>query len=375
MKETVIVGLSGGVDSAVAAALLLESGYRVEALHMVNWESDDAYCTRAEDEAAAAAVARHLGIVLHRANFAPAYRQWVFKDFLAEYRAGRTPNPDILCNRHIKFAAFLDWALRLGAGRIATGHYARVSTRNGQPTLMMAHDRNKDQTYFLHAVRREALTQTLFPLGELTKPEVRSIARRIGLPNHARPDSTGICFIGERPFRDFLSTYLANVPGPIETATGRVLGQHQGLHLYTLGQRGGLGIGGRRDALEAPWYVIDKDPTRRALVVAQNPVHPRLMALALKADRNHWIAGTPPPAPTEVNIRIRHRQTPVPAVLDIRDALMYLEFFAPVRAVVPGQYAVVYTGEICLGGGRIISVQSAQEPMISLHQTAKTGSP
>ncbi len=375
MKDLVIVGLSGGVDSAVSAALLLESGYRVEALHMVNWESDDAYCTRVEDEAAAAAVARHLGIVLHRANFAPVYRQWVFKDFLDEYRAGRTPNPDILCNRHIKFSAFLNWALRLGAGKIATGHYARVNIGNGQPRLMMAQDRNKDQTYFLHAVRREALAQTLFPLGDLIKSEVRSIARKIGLPNHARPDSTGICFIGERPFRDFLSTYLAEIPGPIETETGQVLGRHRGLHFYTLGQRSGLGIGGRRDAIEAPWYVISKDQSRRALIVAQNPVHPRLMALALQADRIHWIAGAPPVVPTEVSIRIRHRQTPVPAMLDIRNSLIHLEFLNPLRAVAPGQYAVVYRGETCLGGGRIIRVRSVQESTPSPRQRIKMDFP
>ena len=363
----IIVGLSGGVDSAVAAWRLLEAGYRVEGLHMTNWEADDAWCTRVDDEAAAAQAAEHLGIVLHRANFTREYRERVFADFLDEYRAGRTPNPDVLCNRYVKFGAFLDWARRLGADAIATGHYARVEEIAGKPGLLTARDANKDQTYFLHAVHGEALARTLFPLGDLVKPEVRAIAHKIGLPNHARPDSTGICFIGERPFRDFLAEFLPESPGPIEDTAGRVLGEHRGLHFHTLGQRGGLGIGGRRDAREAPWYVVDKDFARNTLVVAQDADHPRGLAIALEADRLHWIAGTPPPAPAEVRVRVRHRQKPVAATLDFDGENMRLSFREPLRAVAPGQYAVVYAGDVCLGGGRIVTRRnSAQEPLKAL---------
>lgn len=350
----VMVGLSGGVDSAVAAWRLMEAGYRVEGLHMTNWEADDAYCTRVEDEASAVAVADHLGITLHRINFARDYEAQVFKDFLAEYRAGRTPNPDILCNRFIKFGAFLRWARRLGADAIATGHYARGGDINGRPGLLIAADNNKDQTYFLHAVSGEALERTLFPLGEFTKPEVRDLARRIGLPNFSRADSTGICFIGERPFRDFLAEYLPPEPGPIETPEGAVLGKHRGLHFYTLGQRGGLGIGGRPDAADAPWYVVDKDFGRKALIAAQDPEHPRLLSTHLEADRVHWIAGEPPPVPAQVQVRVRYRQKPVAATLERADGVVHLNFGTPVKAVTPGQYAVIYAGDVCLGGGRII---------------------
>lgn len=350
----VMVGLSGGVDSAVAAWRLLEAGFRVEGLHMTNWEADDAYCTRVDDEANAVAVADHLGITLHRVNFARDYEAEVFADFLAEYRAGRTPNPDILCNRHIKFGVFLAWARRLGADAIATGHYARNGEINGRPGLLAAVDRNKDQTYFLHAVPGDALERALFPLGEFTKPEVRDLARRIGLPNFNRPDSTGICFIGERPFRDFLAEYLPEDPGPIEDTQGNVLGEHRGLHFHTLGQRGGLGIGGLRNAKDAPWYVVAKDPARKVLVAAQDPDHPRLMSTSLEADRVHWIAGEPPPLPADVQVRVRYRQTPVAAMLESAGDILRLQFAAPVRAVTPGQYAVIYAGDVCLGGGRII---------------------
>ena len=350
----VMVGLSGGVDSAVAAWRLMEAGYRVEGLNMTNWEADDAYCTRVDDEASAVAVADHLGITLHRVNFAHDYEAQVFEDFLAEYRAGHTPNPDILCNRFIKFGVFLRWARRLGADAIATGHYARSGDINGRPGLLTAADSNKDQTYFLHAVAGEALERTLFPLGEFTKPEVRELARRIGLPNFNRADSTGICFIGERPFRDFLAEYIPAEPGPIETPEGERLGEHRGLHFYTLGQRGGLGIGGRPDAADAPWYVVAKDFERRALVAAQDPDHPRLLSTSLEADRVHWIAGEPPPVPATVQVRVRYRQKPVSASLEQADGVLRLHFESPVRAVTPGQYAVVYAGDVCLGGGRII---------------------
>ena len=363
----VIVGLSGGVDSAVAAWRLLEAGYRVEGLHMSNWETDDAYCTRVDDEASAAAAADHLGITLHRVNFAREYRQQVFEDFLEEYRAGRTPNPDVLCNRYIKFGAFLDWARRLGADAIATGHYARNGDIAGKAALLAAHDAAKDQTYFLHAVPNAALERTLFPLGDFTKPEVRDLARRIGLPNADRSDSTGICFIGERPFREFLAEYLPPDPGPIEDPSGVVLGEHRGLHFHTLGQRGGLGIGGRPGAAEAPWYVVDKDFRRKALIAAQDADHPRLLSVSLDADRVHWVAGEPPPVPAQVQVRVRYRQQPVPATLEAAGDTLSLDFASPVRAVTPGQYAVVYAGDVCLGGGRIVRHRTlAEVPAVSL---------
>lgn len=360
----VMVGLSGGVDSAVAAWRLLEAGFRVEGLHMTNWEADDAYCTRVDDEANAVAVADHLGITLHRVNFARDYETEVFEDFLAEYRAGRTPNPDILCNRHIKFGVFLDWSRRLGADAIATGHYARNGDINGRPALLAAEDRNKDQTYFLHAVPGEALDRTLFPLGEFTKREVRDLARQIGLPNFNRPDSTGICFIGERPFSEFLAGYLPDAPGPIEDIQGNVLGEHRGLHFHTLGQRGGMGIGGRADASDGPWYVIDKDFGRNALLAAQDPGHPRLLSSGLEADRVHWIAGEPPPIHAQVQVRVRYRQKPVGATLEKAGETLRLRFDKPVRAVTPGQYAVVYAGDVCLGGGRIIARKTLADPAV-----------
>lgn len=351
----VIVGLSGGVDSAVAAWRLLEAGYRVEGLHMINWDADDGYCTRVEDESTAAAVARHLGIVMHRANFAREYHDQVFVPFLAEYRAGRTPNPDVLCNRHIKFGIFLEWARRLGADAIATGHYARTAEIGGRPALLAAADQDKDQTYFLHAVSGAALRRTRFPLADWTKGQVRAAARQIGLPNYARPDSSGICFVGERPFRPFLARYLPQTPGAVEDPDGRVLGSHLGLHFYTLGQRSGLGIGGRRGAWNAPWYVVSKQPERNVLVVAQDSQHASLLATALEAETVHWIAGSPPAVPTQVRVRVRYRQSPVAATLITAWPRLRLRFHTPVRAVTPGQFAVIYAGEVCLGGGRIRS--------------------
>jgi tRNA-specific 2-thiouridylase len=366
----VMVGLSGGVDSAMAAHRLMEAGYRVEGLHMINWEADDAYCTRVDDETSAAAVAEHLGIVLHRVNFAREYREEVFADFLDEYRAGRTPNPDVPCNRHIKFDAFFHWALRLGADAIATGHYARVEDIAGRPALIKADDRSKDQTYFLHSVRGESLSRTIFPLGDIGKPEVRELARKIGLPNHARRDSTGICFIGERPFRDFLAEYLPESPGVIEDTEGCPVGEHDGLHFYTLGQRGGLGIGGVRGFPDAPWYVIDKDFECNRLIVSQNPDHPRGLTTALEADRPRWIAGTPPPTPAKVQVRVRYRQEPVDASLEMAEATLRLRFAEPLRAVTPGQYAVVYAGDVCLGGGRIIRRATLFKGVSSLGENA-----
>ena len=307
----VMVGLSGGVDSAVAAHRLIAQGYRVEALFMKNWEEDDepGYCAAAQDLKDATLVAERLGIPLRTVNFATEYWDRVFEEFLTEYRALRTPNPDVLCNREIKFRAFLDFALELGADWIATGHYARVERDGGRSRLCLCADPDKDQTYFLYLLDQGQLARTLFPLADLTKPEVRAIARGLGLSNAAKPDSTGICFIGERRFRDFLARYLPREPGPIETPEGLCLGEHQGLAYYTIGQRQGLGIGGVAGSREAPWFVAAKDSTGNRLVVVQGWEHPLLQSRQLAADRLHWIAGEPPgPAPFSCLARLRHRQ-------------------------------------------------------------------
>lgn len=360
MNDTVIVGLSGGVDSAVAAWRLLQDGWNVEGLHMVNWEGDDSYCTRADDDAMATAVAQHLGIVLHRANFSEVYREKVFKPFLLEYRRGLTPNPDVLCNRHVKFSAFLGWAERLGASRIATGHYAQVSKVDGSICLRRAVDMSKDQSYFLHAVPSDALSKTLFPLGSLHKTQVRTIAKDIGLPNFSRPDSTGICFIGERPFADFLSEYLEDNPGPVQTETGETLGLHRGLHLYTLGQRAGIGVGGVRGADSSPWYVIGKDLKANTLIISQKTDHPHLMMVEVESEPSHWI-NDEPKAGTILSVQTRYRQKAVSAVIQSTSPRLKLRFRQPVRAATPGQYAVLYADDICLGGGQIVSTKSLSE--------------
>ena len=351
----VIVALSGGVDSAVAAWRLLQAGCRVQGLHMTNWEEDEAYCTAAEDLRAARRVADWLGIPLHLANFSEAYRARVFQSFLDDYAAGRTPNPDVLCNREIKFGECLRHVRRLGGDWLATGHYARLERHSDGTRLLQARDPGKDQTYFLHAVPEQALAQSLFPLGDLEKSEVRALARELGLPNWNRPDSTGICFIGERPFREFLAGHLAATPGPIEDETGRVVGQHQGLMFHTLGQRGGLGIGGRSEALDAAWYVAAKRLADNTLVVVQGHEHPRLFSDSLVADTLHWVNGTPPGlAGLALTARIRHRQplqrVEVSAVGHER---IEVRFARPQRAVAPGQCVVLYEGERCLGGGVI----------------------
>lgn len=353
----IIVGLSGGVDSAVAAHRLLEQGYAVEALFMKNWEEDDraGYCAAAEDLADAKAVAERLGIRLHAVNFATEYWDQVFETFLREYRALRTPNPDVLCNKDIKFAAFLDHALGLGADAIATGHYARIRHDAQGAHLCRCADDDKDQTYFLHLLNQHQLSHALFPLHDLTKPQVRAIARQLGLANAAKKDSTGICFIGERRFRDFLAQYLPREPGPIETPDGVPLGIHHGLAYYTLGQRQGLGIGGVVGGRDLPWYVAAKDTTRNALILVQDSQHPLLMSDGLDALTPHWITGQPPfPAPFRCQARVRHRQPLQDCeVLRADPDGCRVRFLAPQRAVTPGQSIVFYHADDCLGGAVI----------------------
>lgn len=353
---TVIVGMSGGVDSAVAAMLLRRAGREVQGLFMANWDDDedDVYCTAARDYQDARKVCDKLGIPLHRVSFAAAYRERVFAHFLREYAAGRTPNPDVLCNREIKFGVCLDYMQRLGGSWMATGHYARVQRANGATRLLKAADIAKDQSYFLHAVSPQALQRTLFPLGELRKSEVRELAHAAGLPVYDKPDSTGICFIGERPFREFLGRYLRNAPGPVETAEGVRVGDHAGLAFHTLGQRSGLGLGGRAGAATAPWYVADKDVARNALVVVQDPNHPLLLSDAFEVAEMHWL--TPPPAGARIDcaVKTRHRQPDLPCRLEpLMDGRAQVALEAPARAVTPGQYAVFYQGDHCLGGGVI----------------------
>jgi len=350
----VIVGISGGVDSAVAAALLLQQGYQVEGLHMTNWEGDDAYCTAAEDLQEARRVCADLGIALHTANFSEAYRRKVFADFLAEYAAGRTPNPDVACNRHIKFGDCYVLARRLGADCFATGHYARIVHRPDGRRLLKAKDASKDQSYFLHTVRPEVLEHVSFPLGELTKTRVRRIANDLGLPNHRRKDSTGICFIGERPFREFLQQYLDSPEGNIETLDGQVIGRHVGLMFYTLGQRQGLGIGGVRGYPDEPWYVAGKDAERNVLNVVQGREHPALWSAALTTDPAVWLAGQSPGEQLRCTVRTRYRQVDVACTARVAaDDTLTLQFDKPVWAVTPGQYAVLYQGDECLGGAPI----------------------
>lgn len=351
-KTRVIVGMSGGVDSSVAALRLLEQGYEVHGLFMDNWEDDDNYCTAAEDFQDARQVATELGIPLHKVNFAAEYQDRVFAYFLAEYRAGRTPNPDVLCNSEIKFKAFLEYALRLGGDCIATGHYARLDGEAGRIRLLKGRDAGKDQSYFLHAVPQDALARARFPLGDLPKTAVREQAMAAGLPNHAKKDSTGICFIGERKFRDFLRRYLPARPGEMRTPDGEVLGEHIGLMYYTLGQRQGLGIGGRSGAGDAPWYVVDKDLQHNRLIVAQGD-HPLLYSDALSATRLHWI-GQLPATGEPLQARTRYRQADQACrITRLNGDACEIAFDTPQRAVTPGQYVVLYRGEECLGGGII----------------------
>ena len=353
----VIVGLSGGVDSAVAAVRLLEQGHAVEAVFMKNWEEDDtaAHCSAAADLADAQAVADRLGLPLRAVNFATEYWDRVFTRFLDEYRAGRTPNPDVLCNREIKFRAFLDYALGRGADAIATGHYARRADRPDGVHLLQSADPDKDQTYFLHALDQSQLRRALFPLGDLTKPEVRALARARGLPNHARRDSTGICFIGERRFRDFLQRFLPARPGEIRTPEGALVGRHDGLMYYTLGQRHGIGVGGVRGAGDAPWFVVGKDLASNTLRVAQGHDHPLLYSRSLLATAPTWVLGRPPPAPLRCRARCRHRQPlqDCAVALSSDGRAVQVRFDLPQRAVTPGQSVVLYQDGDCLGGAVI----------------------
>ncbi|MGJ7457240.1 tRNA 2-thiouridine(34) synthase MnmA [Halomonas sp. RA08-2] len=366
----VIVGMSGGVDSSVSALLLLEQGYQVEGLFMKNWDEDDGteYCTAKADLADAEAVCEKLGIRLHTANFAAEYWDNVFEHFLAEYRAGRTPNPDILCNREIKFKVFLEYAELLGAEKIATGHYVRQGQVHGttdgllRQRLLKGLDVNKDQSYFLHAVPEAAIARTLFPVGELEKPEVRAIAERHDLVTARKKDSTGICFIGERRFRDFLQQYLPAQPGVIETSEGEVIGEHMGLMYYTLGQRQGLGIGGLANHPEDPWYVAAKDLERNVLIAVQGKHHPLLYTDSLATEAMDWVAGDPPAGEARLTARTRYRQSDVPCrIHTLTDGGVEVLFDDPQRAVTPGQSLVLYDGEICLGGGVIRDAWNAKE--------------
>ena len=361
--QKIIVGLSGGVDSAVAALRLKQEGHAVRALFMKNWEEDDhaGYCAAEQDLAAARAAAATLDIPLHTVNFSAEYWERVFAAFLAELKAGRTPNPDILCNREIKFHAFLEYALAQGAERIATGHYACAKHRACGVELRRAADKNKDQSYFLHQVRPAALSKTLFPLCRYSKPEVRAMARRAGLANHDRKDSTGICFIGERRFNEFVERYFPRQSGDIRALDGAVVGRHHGLMFHTIGQRKGLGIGGRKGGNGAPWFVAGKDLAQNTLWVAQGQDHPALYARGLLVASPRWF-GAPPAEEWRCGVQTRHRQADQACrVRRLAGGRYEVIFDTPMFAVAPGQSAVFYDGDVCLGGGVIVSALAAQD--------------
>ena len=356
MAERIVVGMSGGVDSAVAALLLKREGYDVVGLFMKNWEDDDddEYCSTREDLVDAAAAAEVIGIELEAVNFAAEYKDRVFADFLREYRAGRTPNPDVLCNAEIKFNAFLDHAMHLGATRIATGHYARICGNHGGHELHRGADPAKDQSYFLHRLTQAQLSKVVFPVGHLKKGEVRRIAREAQLPNHAKKDSTGICFIGERPFREFLNRYLAREPGPIKDSSGKTIGQHIGLAFYTIGQRKGIGLGGTAGGAGEAWYVAAKEMASNTLVVVQGHDHPLLFRRSLEAQDASWVSGDAPAAGTAHTARTRYRQADSPCtVTRSTDGAIAVDFEQPQWAVTPGQSVVLYDGAVCLGGAVI----------------------
>lgn len=355
--KKVICGMSGGVDSSVSAFILQQQGYQVEGLFMKNWEEDDDtdYCTAAADLADAQAVCDKLGIKLHKINFAAEYWDNVFEHFLAEYKAGRTPNPDILCNKEIKFKAFLEYAAEdLGADFIATGHYVRRPPLSETPKLLRGLDSNKDQSYFLYTLSEQQVAQSLFPVGEIEKPIVRTIAEDLGLATAKKKDSTGICFIGERKFKDFLARYLPAQAGEIRTVDGQVIGQHQGLMYHTLGQRKGLGIGGIKGAAENAWYVVEKDLINNVLIVAQGQDNSALLSKGLIASQLHWVDRQPIRKPLRCTVKTRYRQADIDCVLEpLDDETIRVIFDEPQIAVTPGQSAVFYQGEVCLGGGVI----------------------
>ncbi|EWH11387.1 tRNA-specific 2-thiouridylase MnmA [Catenovulum agarivorans DS-2] len=359
--KKVIVGMSGGVDSSVSAYLLLQQGYQVEGLFMKNWEEDDTdeYCAAAQDLEDAQAVADKLGIELHTVNFAAEYWDNVFEYFLAEYKAGRTPNPDIMCNKEIKFKAFLEFAAdALGADYIATGHYVqRRQDENGKWQMLRGLDNNKDQSYFLYTLAEQHVAQTLFPVGGLEKPEVRKIAEEQDLVTANKKDSTGICFIGERKFKDFLQQYLPAQPGDIETVDGEVIGRHEGLMYHTLGQRKGLGIGGMKNSGDEPWYTVDKDLERNVLIVAQGSKHPRLFSNGMIVNQSHWVDRVGPGQEFNCTVKTRYRQQDIACSVKKLDEQNYQVIFdEPVAAVTPGQSAVFYAQEVCLGGAIIDSL-------------------
>ncbi len=380
-KHKVVVGLSGGVDSAVSAWLLKQQGHEVLGIFMKNWEDDDddQYCSSNIDFVDAAAVADVIGIEIEHINFAAEYKDRVFAQFLQEYQAGRTPNPDILCNAEIKFKAFLDHAIARGADKIATGHYARVRHTAAQVQLLKGLDPGKDQSYFLHRLRQDQLARTLFPVGELHKSEVRRLASEIGLPNAKKRDSTGICFIGERPFRAFLNRYIASAPGPMRDERGRQVGEHMGLSFYTLGQRQGLGIGGvkargaaRGAGDHAPWFVARKDMAHNTLWVVQGHDHPWLLSTTLRAQDLSWVAGQAPTA-ASLAAKTRYRQSDAACdVASIGADHLDLRFEPAQWAVTPGQSAVLYDGEVCLGGG-VIAHASALERDLPVVGVSKRG--
>ena len=354
--DRIVVGMSGGVDSSVAALLLKRRGFDVVGLFMKNWEEDDddEYCSTRQDLVDCASVAEMIGIELEAVNFSAEYKERVFGAFLAEYSAGRTPNPDVLCNAEIKFKAFLDHAVALGAKHIATGHYARVRESAGRFELLKAVDSAKDQSYFLHRLTQAQLARVVFPVGELRKTEVRGIAKEAGLHNFAKRGSTGICFIGERPFREFLNRYLPRKPGPMRTPEGKTVGEHIGLSFYTIGQRKGVGIGGMKDSAGEPWYVCAKDLAKNELIVVQGHDHPLLLSQKLRAEDLAWVSGAAPQARSSYGAKTRYRQADADCRIDrVGDEDLEVEFSAPQWAVTPGQSVVLYRGETCLGGGVI----------------------
>ena len=354
--ERIVVGMSGGVDSSVAALLLKRLGFDVVGLFMKNWEEDDddEYCSTRQDLIDCASVAEVIGIELEAVNFSAEYKERVFGAFLAEYSAGRTPNPDVLCNAEIKFKAFLDHAMALGAQRIATGHYARIREAAGKFELLKAADLSKDQSYFLHRLTQAQLARVVFPLGEMKKTEVRRIAKDAGLHNFAKRDSTGICFIGERPFREFLNRYLPRKPGPMRTPEGKPVGEHIGLSFYTIGQRKGVGIGGLKDSAGGPWYVCGKDMEKNELIVVQGRDHPSLLSQKLRAQELAWVSGEAPEERSSYGAKTRYRQTEAACRIGrVGDGDLEVEFSAPQWAVTPGQSVVLYRNDVCLGGGVI----------------------